>query len=89
MSEQIKAPWTDEQVAALTRWQIGWMHPFTCGNDHGLTGVGPGIPKEVLLLPTNDGWRCPLGCGWEQDWAHDFMFDPPPDPFAAIRGGGG
>jgi hypothetical protein len=63
----IKAPWTDEQVAALNRWQqAGFVHPFTCydGDD---------------LVATRDGWVCPH-CNYKQDWAHAFMFREPANP---------
>lgn len=65
----LKAPWTDEQVAALNRYQAGrWMHPFTCG----------GHNCRSNLLATNAGWICPNCNNYKQDWAHEFMTDPPP-----------
>lgn len=66
----IRASWTDEQVAALNRYQSAdTMPPFTCGNDH--TG-------DRELIATRDGWWCP-SCEYRQDWAHDFMaLDPIP-----------
>lgn len=61
---QIKAPWTDEQVAALNAWQANdRVHPFTCANDH---------PDNRELVAHNDGWHCRV-CDYRQDWAHDFM----------------
>ncbi|MFF2674035.1 hypothetical protein ACFVTT_35385, partial [Streptomyces niveus] len=68
MSTEIRAPWTPEQVAALNRFQQrGRMHPFTCGNLHADS-------QSPVLTATPDGWRCPTpGCGYEQDWAPDFM----------------
>lgn len=76
---------TDEEVAALWRWQFGpWgdpfdphatlrprMHPFTCPNR------GDGKHLEVggdlgILVPTRRGWIC-LCCDYRQLWAHDFM----------------
>lgn len=80
---KIKTPWTDEQVAALNVWQnTGHVHPFTCGNNRS-------DPLHVAyqkahggdlgeLVATRDGWRCPA-CGYAQDWAHDFMFEKPPE----------
>lgn len=64
MSEDhVSAPWTDEQVKNLNEYQkfeIG--HPFTCTCKHG-----------VSLVATKDGWVCPLGCGYIQNWAWAFM----------------
>ncbi|MFE2712266.1 hypothetical protein ACFXKI_09815 [Streptomyces mirabilis] len=73
MTEQIRAPWTPEQVAALNTFQRrGGMHPFTCGGDH-----APGSP---VLIAYADGWRCPQPygepCDYQQDWAHAFMAEP-------------
>jgi hypothetical protein len=66
------APWTDNQVANLNRYQrAGMFHPFTCGrrNQH---RDNPGI-----LIAERDGWRCPAdGCDYRQTWAHPFMTDP-------------
>lgn len=60
---QTFAPWTDEQVAALNRWQRrGDVHPFTCDNG------------SHVLVATNQGWICPKhGCDYRQNWAHVFM----------------
>ena len=69
---KIKSPWTDEQVAALNRWQRGFMHGFTCPNDH------PNI-TTVALFAHRSGWICPL-CDYRQDWAHDFMFEEQTNP---------
>lgn len=79
MTDQIRAPWTPEQVAALNRFQReGGMHPFTCGYEH------PAHPNPILQA-TKNGWRCYVtGCDWEQEWAHRFMADPdawPKSPF--------
>jgi hypothetical protein len=55
------APWTQEQVDKLNKWQnAGLFHPFTCGNGH-------------TLVATKDGWICPSCPEYHQDWAHDFM----------------
>ncbi|MFE2832225.1 hypothetical protein ACFXI6_14425 [Streptomyces mirabilis] len=84
MTDQMRAPWTPEQVAALNHFQAeGGMHPFTCGGEH-----APGSPA---LIAYTDGWRCsqPYGesCDYRQDWAHAFMADPNawPKPFADLR----
>jgi hypothetical protein len=73
VTDQIRAPWTPEQVAALNRFQReGGMHPFTCGGEH-----APGSPVLVARI---DGWHCSdpygEGCDYRQDWAHPFMADP-------------
>lgn len=65
------APFTDEQVAQLLRWQTaGFVHPFTCASevaDH---------PSGVMLVPARAGWICPLPtCGFTQNWAHSYMAD--------------
>lgn len=59
------APWTDDQVASLTAFQISprW-HPFTCGRD--------GCRRP--LRPTSNGWICDR-CEYAQTWAHEFMTD--------------
>lgn len=84
MTDQIRAPWTPEQVAALNAFQLhGGMHPFTCGADH------PGPSPALVARP--DGWHCPgtyrAPCDYRQDWAHRFMADPHawPKPFADLR----
>lgn len=66
----IKAPFTQEQVVAMSAWQFeARFHPFTCGKRddppelHGDKGI---------LIPTVRGWICQF-CDYTQDWAHDFM----------------
>lgn len=56
-----RAPWTDEQIAALNARQRDWMrHPYTCE-----------AHSNTALLATREGWTCPLpGCGYRQAWAH-------------------
>lgn len=62
----IHAPWTEEQVKNLNDWQrTGFVHPFTCG----------GRDCQCDLVATKDGWICPIGCGYKQSYAHDFMLD--------------
>ncbi|KKN41440.1 hypothetical protein LCGC14_0723110 [marine sediment metagenome] len=76
--KQVKAPWSLDQCVALARFQdCEFMHPFTCGNCQG-----------VVLRPTPHGWLCIHNCGWDQDWAHNFMFEPPVDPLAALHARG-
>jgi hypothetical protein len=77
---QIKAPWTDEQVATLNAYQKppSMYHPFTCGSlDHPRIEEVPfgEFEKGRTLIATNNGWHCPT-CPYVQDWAWDFMFTP-------------
>ena len=83
MSERIAArpvllkPWTQEQVAALNRYQQGrWMHPFTCGSGNRTDAAH--LDGEGILVATLDGWICPY-CDYRQDWAHEFMLWPEPE----------
>jgi hypothetical protein len=65
---KIKAPFTDEQVVALNRWQAaGNVHPFTCTAHH-------------TLVAHSYGWRCSMkGCeDYRQNWAWSFMLKEPP-----------
>lgn len=63
-----KAPWTPDQVDALNAYQrLGYVHEFTCPNNHG--------PKQSRVLEATEvGWKC-LFCDYTQDWAHGFMAD--------------
>jgi len=64
MDNIIKAPFTKDQVKNLNEFQsIGFMHPFTCGNDHS---------GDNLLVATENGWVCPT-CTYTQDWAYTSM----------------
>ena len=68
---RIDAPWTDEQVRCLNRFQqYAFVHPFTCVNAH---------EGDRVLVATREGWRCP-SCSYTQTWAHEVMlqefFDP-------------
>ncbi len=59
------APWTDEQVAALNRYQHNdRVHEFTC----------PNLCADRTLIATREGWVCACG-GYRQDWAHRFMLE--------------
>ena len=73
---KIKAPWSDEQVKALThRQNMGHVHPFTCGTSE----------CRRPLVATRDGWIC-TGCAYRQDWAYDFMFQRPLPPVGTLEG---
>ena len=75
MSDKIIPPWNYEQVDALNRFQrAGYMHPFTCPNDH---------PGDKELMARRTGWLCPH-CDYTQYWAHKFMLEKPINPLAAI-----
>lgn len=66
---RIFAPWTEEQVVALNRFQRSPMHPFTCGREHSY--------GHSTLYATPNGWECPdPRCGYTQNWAHAYMADP-------------
>lgn len=78
--DRIDAPWTPEQVAALNAFQEAKnAHPFTCGNrsDPGHVDTRPARDLGQLVA-TQDGWVCPDGCGYQQDWAYAMMLDPVP-----------
>lgn len=78
MIDQIKSPWTPEQVAALNQYQIdGRFHPFTCGGGNRRDQAHVAYQAKHggdfgQLLATENGWVCPV-CGYTQDWAHAFM----------------
>jgi hypothetical protein len=68
VGEQIKAPWTQEQVESLNEYQrSGVMHPFTCGH------------CRRTLTATEAGWicrECALhGREYKQDWCWNWMAD--------------
>ena len=57
------APWTDEQVDALDKWQGDeTQHPYTCVCGESLT-------------PHNDGWQCDY-CGHKQNFCYEFSLNP-------------
>lgn len=65
----VKAPFTEQQVKSLNDFQeSGCFHPFTCG---GKTKEGKDCRAD--LVATKEGWICPAGCGYTQDWAHGGM----------------
>jgi hypothetical protein len=77
--EQIKAPFTPEQVKNLNVYQqLGHMHPFTgtgMADTEGHKSRSNCPDQECLLKATTDGWVCPCG-QYKQNWAHAFMAEP-------------
>lgn len=71
MSEEgiIEAPWTDDQVSALNKYQESRKgHPFTGNrNPDG---------SECILIATNKGWVTYENGPIIQTWAWDFMTKP-------------
>lgn len=77
MADRITAPWTEEQVAALTRWQNNPMvHPHTCAKRDGHP-VDPEGDHGVLVA-TTEGWKC-RHCDYTQDWALAMCLEDWPD----------
>ncbi|HLH92115.1 MAG TPA: hypothetical protein VKX28_27085 [Xanthobacteraceae bacterium] len=75
--DKITAPFTHAQVDALNHWQRrGFVHPFTCANDHGQ------FSRD--LVATVDGWICPH-CDYRQKWAFAAMLHAPHDPSIELR----
>lgn len=87
MSEKIYAPFSEEIVKALNRWQItGHVHPFTCANRDDPVHRERLNKDKGTLVATRHGWIC-LDCDYTQDWAHDFMaHDVPPNPLLNASG---
>ena len=58
-----KAPWTDEEVEALNRYQrSGRFHPFTCGSSDRFDEAHRKVQAKRggdygELVATRDGWR--------------------------------
>ncbi len=80
---KIHAPFTDEQCAALNRWQASnFVHPFTCGSDNRSDEAHLAVHKPGedfgQLVATPAGWVCP-GCDYRQDWAFEEMLHEPVD----------
>lgn len=64
--ETNEAPWSEEQVDNLNRFQrAGHMHPFTCPTNH---------KGDRTLVATRNGWIC-CHCDYTQKWAHGFMLN--------------
>ena len=77
MADKTTAPWNSQQIDALNKTQrAGFIHEFTCPESH--------EGSDRTLVATVNGWICPH-CDYTQNWAHDFMFEEPVDPFAGIR----
>jgi len=56
--------WTEQQVKNLNDYQTsGVFHPYTCGGNRN------GKSCRADLVATKDGWVCPEGCGYTQEWA--------------------
>lgn len=79
MSDQIRAPFTQEQCDRLNEFQNSHpFHPFTCGGNR-MDDAHKAYQAEHggdfgQLVATTDGWVCPVpGCGYRQGWAHGFM----------------
>lgn len=67
--DEVKAPFTADQVASLNGFQIhSMMHPFTCGEDICRR------KNQSVLYALEDGWHC-WYCDYTQDWAHGYMTD--------------
>lgn len=83
--DRVTAPFTNEQVDALNKWQrLGYVHPFTCCSHETCKKHEYAVGT---LTATTEGWVCPCG-KYTQDWAHSYMADEaqhPADPFAAWR----
>jgi hypothetical protein len=74
--ERIYAPFTDEQVEKLNRFQsTKSIHPFTCCTPSEIRECQRRLRRnEGILIATNDGWVCPCG-EYVQDWAYAGMLD--------------
>lgn len=72
---KITAPFTDDQVEALNKYQTGTsFHPFTCCSyDDCKRGSQD---DQGILIASNEGWVCPCG-KWKQNWAWAFMLFAP------------
>lgn len=81
--ENIKAPFTKEQVKKLNEYQKqGKFHQFTCCSPEEIPECLRAM-KEVdgkiiegtsngILIAREEGWICPCG-KYKQNWAHSFM----------------
>lgn len=97
-----QAPWTEEQVAALNRWQAsGLMHPYTCQRCRDADTQAKvaryeaagrpdrfdwRVTPEHALVATIDGWTCET-CGYTQDWASAVMLADPAEMAAHLHEG--
>ena len=82
-TEQIRAPWTPDQVVALNAFQRRReFHPFTCPN-RGPWHAEINSPDDVLVA-TVRGWVCPF-CDYTQEWAHSFMVRTEPGETEKVK----
>ncbi len=76
--DQIKAPFTVEQVKHLNAFQAcGFFHPFTCKGQPFMNCERKNGEGGVLIA-TRQGWFCPC-TKYSQDWAHKFMGEKLPE----------
>ena len=69
MPEKIFAPFTDEQIELLNRYQKNVaVHPYTCGS--GNRKDEKHLDGEGVLVAVREGLKC-LFCDYRQDWALD------------------
>ncbi len=62
MSNKITAPWTEEQVETLQKYQENsCVHPYTC-------------ECGELLVPTTDEWECEV-CSYTQNWFWEYSLE--------------
>ena len=65
MPEELRSPYTDDQVASINSFQdVGRFHPFTCGT----------AACGTRLLAVNAGLLCPK-CNYTQQWVWAWMAD--------------
>ena len=75
MEQQIKAPFTNEQVIKLNNFQANSQnHPFTCSGEFcdKKEMDEAGFTRSSILQATTQRWICPCG-KYTQNWAHTFM----------------
>lgn len=68
MTNDVTAPWTEDQVKSLNEYQrSGVFHPFT--GQRGADG------SETPLIATREGWVERVGGPIVQAWTHSWMAD--------------
>ena len=80
--EQIKAPFSQEQVDKLNQFQkTGKFHPFTCCSPEYIPECKRALnqgetyeEREGILIAKTEGFICPCG-KYKQNWAYAFMAD--------------
>jgi hypothetical protein len=86
MMKQSFAPWTEEEVLNINKFQnFGMMHNFTCGSPDEVKECSRRskmegddlIPGETdgTLIASKEGLVCPCG-GYTQKWVYKFMTKP-------------